>query len=63
MKKEIATLKFNLDHIQDRQDSARDHMDRFRSKHPFVQECEEFKARSPTLACGACDMCACDVLA
>lgn len=44
MKKEIATLKFNLDHIQDRQDSARGHMDDFRTDHIFPQQCEEFKA-------------------
>ena len=44
MKKEIATLNFNLDHIQDRQDSARGHMDRFRHENLFPQMCEEFKA-------------------
>jgi hypothetical protein len=43
MKKEIKTIEFNLDHIQDRQDSARGHITDFRDVHPFPEQCEELR--------------------
>ena len=41
MKKEIKTIEFNLDHIQDRQDSAREYITDFRDRHDFAEQCNE----------------------
>lgn len=43
MKRELETLKANCTEIQDRQDSARGHMEVFRGDHLFVRQCEELK--------------------
>ena len=43
MKKEIKTIEFNLDHIQDRQDSAREYITDFRDRHDFTEQCNELR--------------------
>merc|ERR1719324_2092921 len=43
MKKEIKTIEFNLDHIHDRQDSARGHITDFREIHDFPEQCNELR--------------------
>jgi len=43
MKKEIKTIKFNIGHINDRQDSARELITDFRENQEFPQMCEDVK--------------------
>jgi len=45
MKREMATLKGNINEIQDRQDSARGLIEEFRTQHDFPTMCEELKAQ------------------